>query len=171
MIFKAKDLTKKERRSKNNPFFGVYVDGDYDLLASVMARYPSAIVTLETALSLYGITDAFVSAPFFLSFNVGYRPVKEKEVIQIWESRDTRTIGAVKLERDGVIFLCYDKERLLIELFRHEKRVDLEAFRSAIFYYRKAANDGTLNLPKLREYCQSIPKSKKYLERIRREIL
>lgn len=171
MILAAKNLSRNERKKKDNPYYGVYVDGEYDQLASTMARYPTAVVTLETALSLYGIIDEFVSPPFYLSFSVGYRPVKEKTIAQIWENVETRLIGAVVMERDGIKFLCYDKERLLIELFRREKLVSIESFQAAIFYYRKAANDGTLNLPKMREYCKALPKGKMIRERIKREVL
>ena len=171
MIIRAEKLTRAERRAKLCLSHGIYADGDYDELASVMARYPTAIVTLETAFSLYGITDAFVSPPFFLSFGLGYRPVKEKGVVQIWEDDATRRLGTLTMERDGIKFLCYDKERLLIELFRREKRIGMEAMKQAVFYYRTAVNDGKLNLPRIREYCQSLPKGEKYRERIRREIL
>ena len=75
------------------------------------------------------------------------------------------------MEREGVSFQCYDKERLLLELFRREKIIATEAFQSAIFHYRKLANEGKLNLPKIREYCEKLPKGKLYRERIRREIL
>ena len=171
VITKARKLTRAERRAKHRLSHGVYAEGDYDELASVMARYPTAIVTLETALSLYGITDAFVSPPFFLSFGLGYRPVKEEGIVQIWEDDSTRKIGTLTMERDGIEFLCYDKERLLIELFRRESRIGMEAMRQAVFYYRAAANDGKLNLPRIREYCKALPKGEKYREKIRREIL
>lgn len=171
MITKAAKLTRAERRAKHRLSHGIYVDGDYDELASIMARYPSSIVTLETALSLHGIIDAFVSPPFFLSFGLGYRLVKEKGVVQIWEDDSTRRIGTLTMERDGIEFLCYDKERLLIELFRRESRIGMEAMRQAVFYYRAAANEGKLNLPRIREYCKALPKGEKYREKIRREIL
>ena len=171
MITKAMELTRAERKAKQRLFHGIYADGDYDELASIMARYPTSIVTLETALSLYGIIDTFLSPPYFLCFGIGYRPVKEKEIVQIWEDDATRKLGTLIMERDGIRFLCYDKERLLIELFRREKRIGMEALRQAIFYYRAAANEGKLNLPRIREYCKVLPKGDKYRERIRREIL
>ena len=171
MIIKAAKLTRTERKARKNPYHGIYVEGSYDKLASIMARYPTAVVTLETALTLHGITDDFVSAPFFLSFNIGYRPVKEDSIVQIWEDKDTRLLGTIIMKRDGIEFLCYDKERLLIELLRREKHVSMEVFQAAVFYYRKAVSDGTINLPKLRDYCKSLPKGNKYRERIRKEIL
>lgn len=171
MIIKAKDLTKQQRQAMDHPFFGVYTKGDYDLLASIMTRYPTAVVTLETALSLYGITDVFLAPPFFLSFNIGYRPAKDDRIIQIWEDKATRLIGAELVERDGVKFLCYDKERLLLELFRREKLISMDAFQAAVFHYRKLASDGALSLPRLRDYCRLLPKGDLFRERIRKEIL
>ena len=171
MISKPKNLTRKDRKEMNHPFRGIYTQENDDLFASLMARYPTAIATLETALSLYGITDSFVAAPYFLSFNIGYRPVNDDRIFQIWENKKTRLLGTVAMEREGVSFQCYDKERLLLELFRREKIIATEAFQAAIFHYRKLANEGKLNLPKIREYCEKLPKGELYRERIRREIL
>ena len=171
MIIKAKEIDKRKRLDMDNPLRGIYASDDYDPLAAVMARYPSAVATLETALSLHGITDDYLKPPFFLSFNLGYRPIKDEQIAQIWEDKKTRVLGTITMERDGVEFLVYDKERLLLELLRREKLVALEAYSAAISYYRKAANDGTLNLPKLREYCKALPKGGLYRARIRKEIL
>lgn len=171
MIIKAKEISKRDRSDMDNPLRGIYVGDDYDLLAAVMARYPSGVATLETALSIHGITDDYLKPPFFLSFNLGYRSIKDKRIVQIWEDKNTRLLGTITTERDGVEFLTYDKERLLIELFRREKFVSMEAFSTAISYYRKAANDGTLNLPKLREYCKALPKGSIFRTRLKKEIL
>ena len=171
MIIKANEIKKRSRAGMKNPLRGIYVGEDYDLLAAVMARYPSGVATLETALSLHGITDEYLNPPFFLSFNIGYRPIKDERIVQIWEDRNTRFLGTIAMERDGVEFLTYDKERLLLEVFRREKLISMEAYSAAISYYRKAANDGTLNLPKLREYCKALPKGDIFRTRIRKEIL
>lgn len=54
---------------------------------------------------------------------------------------------------------------------RHSLLIGMEAMRQAVFYYRAAANNGKLNLPRIREYCKALPKGEKYREKIRREIL
>ncbi len=134
-------------------------------------RYPSAVVTLETALSLHGIIDEWLTPPFCLSFAIGYRPAKDPNVMQIWDANEIRMLGAKKMERGGITFFCHDAERLLLELWRREKHVSKEIMSKAVFWYRGKANSGELNLPRLREYISKMPKSKIYAERLRKEIL
>ena len=121
MIIKANEIKKRSRAGMKNPLRGIYVGEDYDLLAAVMARYPSAVATLETALSLHGITDEYLNPPFFLSFNIGYRPIKDERIVQIWEDRNTRALGTIAMERDGVEYFFLDKADF-------EKKIEENAF-------------------------------------------
>ena len=148
MIIKANEIKKRSRAGMKNPLRGIYVGEDYDLLAAIMARYPSGVATLETALSLHGITDEYLNPPFFLSFNLGYRPIKDERIVQIWEDRNTRALGTIAMERDGVEFLTYDKERLLLEVFRREKLIKL-------FYFLLDVDPREKDLALLNSNCRS----------------
>ena len=171
MLSKSNELTRTKQRSSTRLLRGVYGDEGDDSLSAYLLRYPSAVLTLESALSLYGITDEWLTPPFYLSFAIGYRPVNDPNVIQLWDDNKLRLLGVTKKERNGITFLCHDVERLLIELWRREKRIPRETMAKAVFWYRDKANSGELNLPKLREYISKMPKGKIYAERLRREIL
>ena len=171
MLNKSVNLSRSQQRASKRVLRGVYGDAEDDSFGAYMLRYPSAVVTLEAALSLHGIIDEWLTPPFSLCFAIGYRIIKDPNVHQIWDSNELRLLGVEKMERDGIAFLCHDIERLLIELWRREKRISREIFSKAIFWYRGKANSGELNLPKLREYICKMPKANIYAERLKREIL
>ena len=171
MLEKAKGLSRSGQRNAIRFLRGVYGEEGDDVFEAFMLRYPKAVVTLETALSLHGIIDEWALPPFCLSFALGYRPVKEGRIRQLWDDDKTRLLGTTRMSHGAVSFLCHDPERLLIELWRRERKVPREIYAKAIFAYRGMANSGELNLPKLREYIAKMPKARIYAERLRREIL
>ena len=171
MLSKSNKMTRSKQRSSTRLLRGVYGDESDDTLSAYFLRYPSAVLTLDSALSLYGIIDEWLTPPYFLSFALGYRPIKDSSIVQLWDNNELRLLGTVRIERDGIPFLCHDIERLLIELWRREKRLSREIMAKAVFWYREKANSGELNLPKLREYISKMPKGKIYAERLRKEIL
>ena len=171
MLYKSAEITRNKQRQSTRLLWGVYGEAGDDSFSAHMLRYPNAVVTLDTALSIYGIIDEWLNPPYALSFPIGYRTVKDKSVAQIWDGDEFRLLGAKRIERDGVSFLCHDIERLLIELWRRERRLPRDIMAKAIFWYRAKANSGELNLPKLREYISKMPKGSIYSERLRKEIL
>ncbi len=171
MPCKAFEISRSEQKTSTRLLRGVYGSEEEDTFDAYLLRYPSAVVTLETALSLYGITDEWIAPPFTLSFAIGYRPIKDETVAQIWDSNELRLLGTARMERNGIPYLCHDIERLLIELWRREKHIPRETMSKAVFWYRNKANSGELNLPKLREYISKMPKGNIYAERLRKEIL
>ena len=94
----------------------MYSDEGDDLLSAYLLRYPSAVVTLETALSLYGITNEWLAPLFCFSFGLGYRPMDDPDITQIWDDNGIRLLGETKMEREGISFLCHDAERLRKEI-------------------------------------------------------
>lgn len=171
MVFKYSESSRSKQRSSARLLRGVYGSSEDDLFDAYLARYPSAVVTLRTALSIHGIIDEWLMPPFDLCFAKGYRYIPDERIAQIRDDNELRLLGAVTMEKDGIAFLCHDPERLLIELWRREKRIPLETLSKAIFWYREKANSGELNLPKLRDYISKMPKSHIYFTRLRKEIL
>ena len=171
MLHKSFEITRSKQKASIRLLRGVYGEEEDDSFDAYLLRYPSAVITLESALSLHGIIDEWLTPPFCFCFATGYRPIKDPHITQIWDANEQRLLGAEKMERDGIVFLCHDVERVLIELWRREKRMPREIVSKAVFWYRSKANSGELNLPKLREYISKMPKGRIYAERLRREIL
>ena len=171
MIKKAKELTRAERKKLHSLVRGIYTDEKGDLFSSYLTRYSSGVVTLITALSYYNLIDEWIVAPFDLSFQIGYRPILDKNIRQFKEKKDVLLLGAIQACYEQTSFKIYDKERLLIELWRKEKYLSRSIYKQAIFNYRNLANNGNLNIPLIKKYLSAIPKSNIYLKRLSLEVL
>jgi hypothetical protein len=171
MIDRAKNITRYQQQNMERVLRGVFAKGDYDLLEAYLLRYPSAIVTLETALSLYGIIDEWANPPFRFSFQIGYRPIKDSNVDQIWDKEPYRSLGVTKMKHGKTSFQIYDKERLLLEVLRREKLLPQSIYKETIAFFRKEAEKGQLKPPLLRKYVKRLPKGALLQEKLQREIL
>ena len=171
MIYKAKDLTRNERRKSKTTIRGVYYDEQDDLFDAYLIRYPTGIITLATALAYYGLIDEWVKEPYYFVFSKGYRPIKDARIIEFRDEKDYLSFGVVKKKKNGIEFLIFDKERLLIELWRKEKYLPKDLYKQAIFAYRNLASSDNFNIPKLKEYIEKMPKSNIYKKRLSLEVL
>ena len=171
MIKKASLLTRAERRKKQNITHGVYFDDSDDLFDIYLVRYPTGVLTLCSALSFYGLIDYWIEAPFYFNFQIGYRTINDFNIKMFRDDKELQLMGVVKEKHNKIEFSIYNKERLLIELFRKERYVPLDIYKQAIFAYRNLANKGELNIPLIREYLSKVPKSKIYEEKLSREVL
>lgn len=171
MIYKAKEISRNQQSKLNNPVRGYYTKGPFEYLDLYLEKYNSGIVTLKTALSIHGIIDEWVEFPFDLCFRDGYRKISNPKVNQFREKIDILFVGAEMIKRNNSKFKIYNKERLLIELWRKEKYISKDIYKEAIFKYRLMANDGSLNIPLIKKYINLMPKSQIYLKRLSAEIL
>ena len=171
MIKSAKELTRSQQKKRKKLVRGVYNDSTDDLFDVYLKRYPSGVVTLLNALSFYSMCDEWINPPFYFIFQNGYRRIDDKRIRQFREEKSLMFLGCIKEEHNGYQFNIFNKERLLIELWRKEKYIPKNIFKQAIFHYRELANSGELNVPLIREYLTSIPKSSIYEQRLSKEIL
>lgn len=171
MIKIAKELTRTERKKMDSFVRGIYQNENDDLFDSFLIRYPTGVVTLETALSFYGMIDEWIDLPYCFNFQVGYRKIDDKRIKQFRDEKELLSIGCVKEKHNNVSFNIYNKERLLIELWRKEKYIQKDVYKQAIFVYRQLANSGNLNIPLLKQYISKMPKSNIYLSRLSLEVL
>ena len=171
MITLAKDLKRSERNKMLSDVRGVYFEQDDDLFAYYVFCYYSAVVTLKTALSIYGIIDEWNNPPYDLVFQTGYRKLNNKNVNQFRERKDLLYIGAIKQKYGRIEYNIYDQERLLIEVFRKQKYLSPDNYKQAIFYYRNLVNEGKFNISKFNNYLSLIPKEKIYRKKFSTEIM
>lgn len=171
MITLAKDLKRSQRNKMLSDVRGVYFDQDDDIFAYYVFCYYSSVVTLRTALSIYGIIDEWNNPPYDLVFQTGYRKLNNKNVNQFRERKELLYIGAIKQKYGPVEYNIYDLERLLIEVFRKQKYLSPDNYKQAIFYYRNLVNDGKFNIPKFQQYLTNFPKAKKYKTKFSLEVL
>ncbi len=171
MISEAKHLTRNQRRKLISYTRGIYQETNDDLFDSYLLRYSTGVVTLLTALSFHNLIDEWILTPYDFAFQYGYRTIKDRNIRQFRDSKELLMMGTVKEIHNGVEFYLYNKERLLIELWRKEKYIPRDIYKQAIFSYRELANSGNLNIPLLKEYISKMPKSNIYLSRLSLEVL
>lgn len=171
MIKLAKELTRTERKKMESFVRGIYQNENDDLFDSFLIRYPTGVVTLETALSFYGIIDEWLNPPYCFNFQIGYRKINDKRIKQFKDKKELLNIGCIRAKHNSVLFNIYNKERLLIELWRKEKYIQKDVYKQAIFVYRQLANSGNLNIPLIKQYISKMPKSNIYLSRLSLEVL
>ena len=171
MIKNAKELKRSERKKLTKYVRGVYQNYNDDIFDSYLIRYKSAVVTLITALSFYNLIDEWIDKPFFFSFQYGYRKISDNAIMQFRDNKRILLLGTIKEKHNDVEFLIYNKERLLIELWRKEKYIPRDIYKEAIFKYRLLANSGDLNIPLLKQYISQMPKSNILLKRLSLEVL
>lgn len=171
MIKKAKNISRYQRKKMNKLVRGIYCNEEDDIFDCYLIRYPTGVISLRSALSYYSIIDEWITPPFDMVFQVGYRKIKDDNIRQFIEKKEILLLGTRKVIRNNIEFLIYNKERLLLEVFRKEKYLSLEDYKQAIFHYRQLANEGKLNIPLLKQYISQVPKSNIYLRRLLREVL
>lgn len=171
MIKRANSLTRKQRLEFESPIRGMYVDGDYDLLCLYLVRYSSSVITLQTALSLHHLIDEWPSVPFDLCFRTGYRKINDKNITQYRDIPKILSLGVMTIKCNGISMNIYNKERLLVELWRKQKHISKDVYKSAIYKYRDLARNGQLNIPLLKKYISSVPKSDVFYCKLSDEVL
>ena len=163
-------FTKKEKGEIKRVARGIYATSEYyDLLEVYALRYPYAIFTLNTMFSIYGMTDRFIDK-YHLVTKQGSRTINDDKIIQYRQNSDTFNIGRIKLKYNGINIFAYDKERLLIELFRFSKRIPRRLYKEVVNYYRQYLKQG-FKVHVFQEYCNNFVRDKETLrERFRKEI-
>lgn len=81
---------------------------------------------------------------------------------------DALGVGRTEMEADGARVAVYDKERMLLELMRTRNKLPYDLYREAVRSYRREAND--LDIYKLQDYAEAIPRGNAYLNRAMEEV-
>ena len=80
------------------------------------------------------------------------------------------SIGRQKIiTQYGYIFI-FDKERMLIELFRLKIKLPREYFLEVVSSYRVLKSMGAISMRKISEYCMKMPNGSRLLKEIQEMI-
>lgn len=164
----AKNKTSRAKRVLR----GLYSSGGhYSLLSAYALRYPQAILTLTSALSLYGLTDFRLEPPFSFAFPRGSRIVSDPNVLQHFVSDGYFRLGETKAAYEGRAIRVYDLERLLIEVFHAKNKLGPERYKAAIRAYRDLVRTNHFSVPKFEDYARQLPFAKSYMIRFSLEVM
>ena len=137
---------------------------------NIFARYPNAILTLESAFEYYDMFD-YISGCYVVATPLKSHRIRNQKVRQFYMSKNILDIGKTTIKTEYGYINIYDKERLLIELFRLKSKISYEHYKEVVRSYRKLAQRGELNYNKISDYCMKFSNGERLLEQIQEIIL
>ena len=147
---------------------GIYsTKQDEDRLAVIAKRYPDAILTGQTALYAHGL----VTSPperIDLATKRGGTKIRDHAVRQHFIPTEWLGIGRSTVIIDGIKLPVYNLERMLIELMRSRNKLPYDLYREAIGSFRSHSEQ--LDIYRLQDYAEAIPRGGAHLERAMKEV-
>ncbi len=147
---------------------GIFSEKEYvPELALLSFKYPKAIITMDTAFYLYGLTDE-VPDVCTLATKREAAPIADKRVKQIFMPKEILGQGRTTMDYKGFDLQIYDRERMLVELVRYKSKLPFHYYKEILGNYRRILPQ--LNTEKIRNYAEAVPKSDKVIRTIRAEV-
>ena len=147
---------------------GVYSEsGEESEIEVLQARYPKAVLTLDSAYYYYDMTDE-VPELYVLATADNAPRIKESNVRQVYVPCDALMVGAVKYDYEGETLQIYDIERLLVETARMKNLMPADLYKEVVLWYR--ANLGRLDSSKIGEYAVTFPHKDRIMSVIDAEV-
>lgn len=134
----------------------------------VATKYPNAIITMDTAFFIYGLTDVIPDKTFLATMRNTTR-ISDTGVVQVFLSENIFEPGKTCLEHDGVSITIYNKERMLIELLRNSKSIPFDYYKEIITGYRRISEE--LDFRKAEDYICLFNRKDHLFDKLRREVL
>lgn len=136
-------------------------------VALLSYKYPKAVITMETAFYLYGLTDEVPDACTMATKREA-APIADPRVKQIFIPKELLGLGATTMEYKGYYVQIFDKERVLVELVRYKSKLRFNYYKEILGNYRRILPQ--LNAEKIRDYAESVPKSDMVIRTLRTEV-
>jgi len=134
----------------------------------VAVRYPYAIITMDTAFFIYGLTDVIPDKTYLATLRNATRII-DKNIKQVFLSENIFEPGKTAMSYEGTVITIYDRERMLVEALRNSKSMPFDYYKEIIIGYRKIIND--LDFRKIEEYISLFSKNEYLSHILRREVL
>ena len=183
MLYTSKELTEKynnfyaiNQLLKDGKIFkvahGIYSDVNPRLaeLECLFAQYPNAILSMESAYAYYGLTD-YISEKYSVATKQNAHRIPNEKVVQMFITGDIFDIGKQMVTTKYGTINIYDKERMLVELFRLKTRFEYSFFKEVVNSYRTLASKGELDSYKIAKYCSAFRNGKSIMSEIQKVVL
>ena len=136
-------------------------------LALIAYKYPNAVVTMETAFYLYDLTDE-IPDEYSVATKREAAPITDLRVKQYFVPKEILRLGETVFDYKGYLIPIYDRERMLVELVRYKPKLPYNYYKEILRNYRRILPQ--LDAEKIRDYAESMPKSRKIIEILREEV-
>ena len=147
---------------------GIYSNQEFvNYLLIVNKKYPNAIFTLDSAYYYYNLTDV-IPNKMYLATDRNASKIKNKNIHQVFVSKEFLNLGVSKKMVNGVEIKIYDKERMLIELMKNRKNMPFDYYKEIVNNYRKIVLE--LDMEKIEYYLTFYKNSLNLFEAMQREV-
>lgn len=148
---------------------GVYSKSEHPNSNAVMcARYPSAVLTMDSAFYLHGLTDVIPEAIHLATPRNATR-ITSKNVKQYYMEPRLFTHGITEQEDDGYPVRVFSKERMLVELLRHAGSLPPDYYKELISSYRRTVHN--LDMRQVEDCLDLYSRSDSLFEMLQKEVL
>jgi hypothetical protein len=136
--------------------------------AAAARRYPHAIITMDSAYYIHGLTDVIPQTTHLATRRNATR-IADARIKQFFTEDWLFEPGSVYMEYDNSTIRIYSKERMLVELMRNSKSLPLDYYKEIILSYRKQVDD--LDIQSIEEYIGLFDRNEYMFNILQREVL
>ena len=148
---------------------GYYSDVRHaDPYALCAVRYPGAIVTMDSAFYLHGLTDRVPDRVYLVTAR-GATRVSDPGVVQRFSEDRLLNPGKTTIRRSGADIQVYSRERMLVELMRASASMAPDYYAELIGSYRRLVDE--LDLYAVEEYMDLFERNGYMATILQREVL
>ena len=160
-----------EKRKYKKVSHGIYVDDSEYIseLEQLFVRYPRATLTMQSAFDYYELSD-YVPDKYYLVTPYNSHTISNPKVSQSYMDEEMIEIGRNKVLTNYGYIHIFDKERMLIELFRLKIKLPREYFLEVVSSYRVLKSMEAISLRKVSDYCMKLKNGNKILKEIQEMI-
>lgn len=147
---------------------GIFSEDEFVPELAVLAyKYPKAVVTMDTAFYLYGLTDE-VPDLYTMATKREAAPITDPRIKQVFMPKELLAVGVTTMDYKGYDLQIFDRERMLIELVRYKTKLPFDYYKEILRNYRRLLPQ--LNSERIRNYAEAVPKSNKVIQTLRTEV-
>lgn len=148
---------------------GLYSDRELcSDLEMIVAKYPRAVFTGESAYYYYGFTDV-IPDYYCLATKRGDTRIKDKLVKQTFVKDDLYDFGKCTIEYQNTSIPIYSRERLLVDLVRFKNRLPFDYYKEVISNYRRVVDE--LDFFSIEDYAGMLKHGNKIMDAIQLEVM
>jgi predicted transcriptional regulator of viral defense system len=137
-------------------------------LEIIIAKYPRAILTGESAYYYYGLTDD-IPDTYSLATRRSDTRIHKKNIRQYFIKDNLFDIGKSTLLYENMTLPIFSRERLLVDLIRSKSKLPFDYYKEVIGNYRRIADE--LDFFAIEDYANLFKNNKKIMDAIQLEVL
>lgn len=148
---------------------GLYSDERHpDPNAVVCALYPQAVLTMDSAFYLHGLTDVVPDLVHVATARNSTR-IRDARVRQYFMGPALMAAGVGSADGEGATIRLFTRERMLVELLRSAGSMPLDYYKELIGSYRKIAED--LDMREVEDCMALYKRADGLFDMLQREVL